>query len=1135
MKSGFSSAFLLAASALFAAAQAPRPHILFILADDLGWGDLGVFYQNSRNFATNRATPAFATPNLDAIAASGLQLRRHYSPAPVCAPSRASLLLGVHQGHANVRDNQFDKALENNHTLASVLKQAGYATALIGKYGLQGSGLPAPARPELRGFDDFFGYLEHGDAHYHYPKESGANVYEGTTEITADLDKSYSTDLIAARAKKWIANHQETAPSQPFFLYLPFTAPHARLDVPTQAYPPGKGLSGGLQWTGTPGAVINTASGTINSWIHPDYENATYDDDNNPATAEIAWPAYAKRHATMIRRLDDAIADLDQTLADLGIRNNTLIVFTSDNGPHNEAGSGGSFAYNPTFFDSFGPLDGIKRDTWEGGIREPAIVRWPGHIAAGGISSNPSQFHDWLPTFAELAGVAIPARADGVSLVPTLTGTGVQKPGTIYVEYNFAGSTPSYAEFETSRRGATRNQEQVIHLEGYKGIRYNVTSAADDFQIYDTLNDPGETTNLAGSSAFFVGLQQRMKDRVLQVRRAGGGVSRPYDTALVPPAAPPAVVQGLDYSAYEKAAPWVPGWENETATATGTVGFPDLSVATRADDVGLSFTGYLFIPADGTYDFHLSTDTGAFVRLHDAQLIDADFGYSAGTEKASGGIPLKAGYHPIRIHYRRGSAALPHLDLQWSGPGIAKQSIPASAYFREGIPVPIPPSALPDNASTTGGNPVSIAVLANDTDDGTPAPLALVSVSQPQNGSAALDGSSVTYTPRAGFYGKDEFTYTITDGQSQASAPVRVEVFASNSDLWFPLDETSGVTASEAGGRPLGTLANFSSPGWTAGKLSGGLRFNSAATTEKVTLAGQKGVVGTAARTVAFWVNADADQGSGIRSTLISWGASNGSGTNNGRRFDINLNHSTGYRFRVEFNGGGVNFDSATISDPRGAGWVHVAIVVPTNGTIGSPVGYLNGQAATNVYEGGAASSTAINTGNTNDITFGNWATDASRPFRGILDDVRIYPRDLGAAEIATLAAISPTETAATIWHFRHTGNSAPTAADWSDDLDADGFSTTLEYALGGNPTSSSSSIAPRLGLENTFIFNRRRSGIPASAYVVEQSETLANWLPVIGSTMVVSHPELPEIDQVTVTPQPSASPEVFLRLRVDP
>ncbi len=661
-------------------AQSNRPpNIIFILVDDMGWGDLGVFFQNGRNFAVNRSQPAFATPHLDTMAAEGLQLRRHYCPAPVCAPSRASLLLGVHQGHANVRDNQFDKALENNHTLASVLKAAGYATAAFGKWGLQGTGAIPEAHPQYRGFDYFFGYMTHMNGHFHYPKEDGQPVWDGfATNLNSGLDKCYTTDLWTARAKKWIADQQAAHPARPFFIYLAYDTPHAELEVPSVGYPGGGGLHGGVQWTGHPGAMINTAAGTINTYLHPDYTNATWDADHNPATPEVAWPNAEKRHATMMRRLDDAVGDVIQLLKDLQIDTNTLIVFTSDNGPHNEGNKFGT--QNPTFFESFGPMDGIKRDTWEGGMREPALVRWPGHIAAHGQTFALSQFQDWLPTFAELAGVPAPARTDGVSLVPTLTGTGTQRPGTVYVEYNFMGKTPKYTEFEPSRQGAIRRQEQVVYLDGYKGIRYNVLSAGDDFQIYDTLKDPKETANLAGTSPYFITLQQRLKNRVLQLRRPLADAPRPYDDDLVPPDAVSNLVTCLSYRIFEGAFPWVPDFTALEAVATGQTAGINLSVRPRNDNFGLEYAGYVHVPADGTYTFHLTADSRAFLRLHEAALIDADFGYTGGTE-VSATIPLKAGYHALRLAYAHGTGGTPALALQWSGPGLPKQPVPADCLF----------------------------------------------------------------------------------------------------------------------------------------------------------------------------------------------------------------------------------------------------------------------------------------------------------------------------------------------------------------------------------------------------------------------------------------------------------------------
>src|SRR5688572_2149371 len=412
-----------------------RPNIIFILCDDLGYGDVGVFFQNARAAANDRGEPWHITPELDAFAAAGLQLPHHYCPAPVCAPSRASLLSGLHQGHANVRDNQFDKGLANNHTIATVLKQASYATACIGKWGLQGSGT-APnwaAFPLNRGFDFYHGYIRHGDGHAHYPKEDAKQVWEMTTDITAQLDKCYTTDLFTARAKKWISDQRTAQLTQPFFLYLSYDTPHAELQLPTMAYPAGGGSLGGLQWAGTPGAMINTAAGVVNSYYHPDYASATWDHDSSAATAEQAWPDVYKRYATDVRRIDDCIGDLGQLLADLGIDNNTLVIFTTDNGPSKESYLPEN--YDPTFFNSFGPFDGIKRDCWEGGIRVGALARWPAGIAANRISNLPCQFHDWLPTFAELAGVPAPAKCDGVSLVPTLVNAGVQKAPQVYVEY----------------------------------------------------------------------------------------------------------------------------------------------------------------------------------------------------------------------------------------------------------------------------------------------------------------------------------------------------------------------------------------------------------------------------------------------------------------------------------------------------------------------------------------------------------------------------------------------------------------------------------------------------------------------------------------------------------------------------
>jgi len=658
------------------------PNIIFIICDDLGYGDLGVLFQNSR---TN-GLAKHATPQLDTMATAGMQLHSHYCPAPVCAPSRSSLLSGVHQGHSEVRDNQFDKALANNHSLASMLNTAGYKTAAFGKWGLQGSGT-APyweAHPLNRGFDYFYGYIRHSDGHLHYPKEDSKELYEDYTEVSSDLDKCYTTDLFTGCAKRWITNHLASADAdQPMFLYLAYDTPHAKLQYPSTAYPSGGGLTGGVQWQGTAGSMINTATGTVDGYIHPDYASATYDHDGNPGTAEIAWPDIAKRWAGGVRRIDDAVGDLMVLLDDLNIATNTLVVFTSDNGVTKESYLAASF--EPGFFDSFGPFDGIKRDTWEGGIRMPTLTYWPGTIASNTVSTTPSAFWDWMPTFAELAGQPAPAISDGVSLVSELTGTGSRDDSTIYVEYYQNGSTPSYDEFETAHQGRQRNQMQVVQLEGYKGIRYNIASHSDNFEIYDVINDPKETSNLA-TNAQFADLQQQMKDRVLQVRRPNSTATRPYDSESVPPPSlSVSFTNGLaEYAVFEGAWPWLPDFAAMSPSSTGTVAAIDLSIAPSTNQYGILYTGYMDIQTEGDYTFYLTSDEGANLRIHDALVIDDDYLHTGA--EASGSIKLAAGKHPFRLSYCHDGGS-ETLSFHYEGPGITKQAVPSSVFSLESGPI----------------------------------------------------------------------------------------------------------------------------------------------------------------------------------------------------------------------------------------------------------------------------------------------------------------------------------------------------------------------------------------------------------------------------------------------------------------
>lgn len=659
-----------------AAADTQRPNVILILMDDMGWGDLPS-YQDQR---MKEGFPAMDNPGLRMLAREGMTLTRHYSSAPLCAPARASLFTGVHQGHAKViRDRYFDLPIEQAPTLGTVMQAAGYKTALIGKWGIGGgtehAGSPqeSTAYPTKRGFDYYFGYLDHVSGHHHYPKEDPnpisptkkSGIWDGNKCVTGDCDKAYSVDLLTARAKQWIMDTHRQNPRKPFFLALTHTAPHSQLQIPTGPYPEGRGVKGGVQWVGKPHKLINTAEGKINSYIYPRY-------------AEKKWPIAQKRYATMIARLSDSFEDLIQTLKDLNIDKNTVIIMTSDNGPHDEGGQ------NPQFFRNYGPFDGIKQDAWEGGFRVPAIVRWPGRIPAGSSSDHPSQFHDWMATLAAIGGVRAPFRSDGVSLLPTLLNQENQPDSRLYMEYSAKKSrskttTPAYQDFHPSRRNAARGEEQMVYIGKYKGVRTNIQSHADLFEIYDTVRDPAERHDLKDTPEGKK-MQSLMHDKVLRMRRIydythparGTFAQRPYDTEPVPALRKEEMPGNL-----------LPLEESS-------------SQGVRRKDGSMKRVLYLNIPETGNYVFFLKTPVKkgakAFVRLHDAHLLDAEYGYNPGTEVSSSmgegttegdagktgrkPIPLEKGWHPLMVE-TEGFSGLP--TLFWQKEGGKKEAIPNSA------------------------------------------------------------------------------------------------------------------------------------------------------------------------------------------------------------------------------------------------------------------------------------------------------------------------------------------------------------------------------------------------------------------------------------------------------------------------
>jgi len=396
-----------------------RPNIIFIQADDLGYGDLSCYGQRK-----------FRTPNIDRLAAEGMRFTQYYAGSTVCAPSRSALMTGQHTGHTRIRGNARHPLLPEDVTVAEALKSAAYKTALIGKWGLGEAGTTGV--PNRQGFDYFFGYLNQRHAHNYYPTFLWRNEKridlrnlvpdedaEGAGVSTNRVD--YSHDLMAEEALKFIEGNG----GGPFFIYLAFTIPHANNEAKN------KGME------------------------VPDLGEFASED----------WPDQEKAKAAMITRLDRDVGRLMALLKKLGIDDNTLVFFTSDNGPHREGGA------DPDFFDSNGPLRGIKRDLYEGGIRVPMIARWPKRIKAGAKSDQVWAHWDLLPTLAEVAGVKPPADIDGVSMFNALRGRRQRDHEFLYWEFHERGFS------------------QAARMGDWKAVRKSPDSP---LELYDLKNDLGE-------------------------------------------------------------------------------------------------------------------------------------------------------------------------------------------------------------------------------------------------------------------------------------------------------------------------------------------------------------------------------------------------------------------------------------------------------------------------------------------------------------------------------------------------------------------------------------------------------------------------------------------------------------------
>lgn len=430
-------------------AQAAQPNIVFILVDDLGYGDLGCYGQQ-----------VIQTPRLDQMAAEGMRFTDFYAGNTVCAPSRSVLMTGQHMGHTHVRGNangpdmSIQSLRDEDVTVAEVLKSAGYTTGLCGKWGL-GDEAPGGRQglPRRQGFDFFYGYLNQVHAHNYYPEflwrneervklgnvvQKNDRPYGGFTGGWATKKVAYSHDLVAGEALGFIKENASTEPDRkPFFLYVSLTIPHANNEA---------------------------TKGTGDGQEVPEY--GIYADKD--------WPNPDKGQAAMITRMDADIGRILDTLKELGVENDTVVMFSSDNGPHNEGG------HDPDRFDPNGPLQGMKRDLTEGGIRVPMIARWPGMIPPGTTSNHASYFGDLMATVADLAGTETPANVDSISFVPTLKGESDKQAPHEYLYWEF---------YE-------QGGKQAVRSGNWKAIRMPWMTGKT--QLYDLSQDIGEANDIAG-------------------------------------------------------------------------------------------------------------------------------------------------------------------------------------------------------------------------------------------------------------------------------------------------------------------------------------------------------------------------------------------------------------------------------------------------------------------------------------------------------------------------------------------------------------------------------------------------------------------------------------------------------------
>jgi arylsulfatase A-like enzyme len=424
-------------------AIAQKPNIIYILADDLGYGDLSCYGQKH-----------FKTPNIDRMAKEGMLFTQHYAGCTVCAPSRSSLMTGLTSGHSPIRGNKEvpDEGQwplpGKTVTIAKLLQEAGYVTGGFGKWGLGYPG--SEGEPNKQGFDVFYGFNCQRLAHNYYPDHLWDNQKKVMLEgNSGDKFEQYAPELIHQQALQFMEKNK----NKHFFLYYPTTIPHAELVAPKKYMDRFRGKF--LPEKAFKGAKPGDTGFRLGPYGTQTESHAAF--------------------AAMVTILDEKVGEIFAKLKALGLEKNTIVLFSSDNGPHVEGGA------DPDYFDSNGPLKGYKRDLYEGGIREPMIAWWPGKIKNGSTSDLISAFWDVMPTLTEIAGAKTPENIDGISFLPTLLGKeGQKKHETMYWEFH------------------EQNGRQAIRKDSWKLVRYQVLiPAKTTTELYDLSKDPGEENNLA--------------------------------------------------------------------------------------------------------------------------------------------------------------------------------------------------------------------------------------------------------------------------------------------------------------------------------------------------------------------------------------------------------------------------------------------------------------------------------------------------------------------------------------------------------------------------------------------------------------------------------------------------------------